>query len=99
MGGEPGSAKTADFRLRVHGEVVPDPRFLDGTVDLLAAENGGRLVGCSDAFYASPANIILPTWQTTRSWPAFCAAFWTSSRYGPLSTPTWPVTIARMTLS
>src|SRR6478736_4009261 len=47
-------------RLRVHGEVVLDPRFLDGTVDLLAAENGGRLVGCSDAFYASPANIILP---------------------------------------
>ncbi|MFC7752411.1 allantoicase [Tsukamurella soli] len=47
-------------RLRVHGEVVPDPRFLDGTVDLLAAENGGRLVGCSDAFYASPANIIQP---------------------------------------
>ena len=40
--------------------VVPDPRFLDGTLDLLAAENGGRLVGCSDAFYASPANIILP---------------------------------------
>ena len=37
-----------------------DPRFLDGTMDLLAAENGGRLVGCSDAFYASPANIILP---------------------------------------
>ncbi|KAA0021772.1 allantoicase [Antrihabitans cavernicola] len=47
-------------RLRVHGEVVPDPRFLGGTVDLLAAENGGRLVDCSDAFYASPANIILP---------------------------------------
>jgi len=47
-------------RLRVHGEVVPDPRFLAGTVDLLAAETGGRLVGCSDAFYASPANIILP---------------------------------------
>ncbi|MBJ8344648.1 allantoicase [Antrihabitans sp. YC2-6] len=47
-------------RLRVHGEVVPDPRFLGGTVDLLAAENGGQLVDCSDAFYASPANIILP---------------------------------------
>ncbi|WP_027505681.1 allantoicase [Rhodococcus sp. UNC23MFCrub1.1] len=47
-------------RLRVHGEVVPDPRFLTGTVDLLAAEHGGRLVECSDAFYASPANIILP---------------------------------------
>jgi allantoicase len=47
-------------RLRVHGVVVPDPRFLDGTLDLLAAENGGRLVATSDAFYASPANIILP---------------------------------------
>ena len=47
-------------RLRVHGTVVPDPRFLEGTVDLLAAENGGRLVGCSDAFYASPGNVILP---------------------------------------
>ncbi|MET0188716.1 MAG: allantoicase, partial [Pseudonocardia sediminis] len=47
-------------RLRVHGTVVPDPRVLTGTVDLLAAENGGRLVECSDAFYASPANIILP---------------------------------------
>ncbi len=47
-------------RLRVHGTVVADPRFLDGTVDLLAAENGGRLVECSDAFYASPGNIILP---------------------------------------
>jgi allantoicase len=47
-------------RLRVHGTVVPDPRFLAGTVDLLAAENGGRLVDCSDAFYASPANIIMP---------------------------------------
>jgi allantoicase len=47
-------------RLRVHGEVVLDPRFLSGTLDLLAAENGGRLVAASDAFYASPANIILP---------------------------------------
>ena len=47
-------------RLRVHGEVVPDPAVLTGTVDLLAAEVGGRLVDCSDAFYASPANIIAP---------------------------------------
>jgi len=47
-------------RLRVHGEVIPDPRFFGGTIDLLAAENGGRLIDCSDAFYASPANIILP---------------------------------------
>lgn len=47
-------------RLRVHGEVVPDPRFLTGTVDLVAAENGGRLVDTSDAFYSSPAQLLLP---------------------------------------
>jgi allantoicase len=47
-------------RLRVHGEVVPDPAFLTGTVDLAAAENGGRVVGCSDAFYSAPANLIAP---------------------------------------
>lgn len=47
-------------RLRVHGQVVPDPRLLTGTVDLLAAEGGARLVECSDAFYSSPANIINP---------------------------------------
>ncbi|MEJ2866303.1 allantoicase [Actinomycetospora sp. OC33-EN08] len=47
-------------RLRVHGTVVADPRFLAGTIDLLAAEHGGRLVECSDAFYASPANLTLP---------------------------------------
>ncbi|MGI8888783.1 MAG: allantoicase [Nocardioidaceae bacterium] len=47
-------------RLRVHGEARPDPRFLAGTVDLVALENGGSLVGCSDAFYSSPANLILP---------------------------------------
>jgi allantoicase len=47
-------------RFRVHGEVLPDPRFLGGTVDLVALENGGRLVGTSDAFYSSPVNLILP---------------------------------------
>jgi allantoicase len=47
-------------RFRVHGEVVPDPRFLDGTVDLAALENGGSVVDCSDMFYSSPANLILP---------------------------------------
>jgi len=47
-------------RFRVHGEVVPDPRFLTTTVDLLALENGGRLLDTSDAFYASPENLILP---------------------------------------
>jgi allantoicase len=48
-------------RFRVHGEVVLDPRFLTTTVDLLALENGGRLIGTSDAFYASPENLILPS--------------------------------------
>ncbi|MGU3433562.1 allantoicase [Actinomycetes bacterium M1A6_2h] len=47
-------------RFRVHGEVIPDPRFLTGTVDLLAADNGATLTACSDAFYSSPANIIMP---------------------------------------
>jgi allantoicase len=43
----------------VHGEVVLDPRYLTTTVDLLAQENGGRLIDTSDAFYSSPANLIL----------------------------------------
>jgi allantoicase len=47
-------------RLRVHGEVEPDPAFLTGTVDLAAAENGGQVVGCSNAFYSAPANLIAP---------------------------------------
>jgi allantoicase len=47
-------------RFRVHGEVLPDPRFLGGTIDLVAAENGGRLLETSDAFYSSPANLIVP---------------------------------------
>lgn len=47
-------------RLRVHGTPLPDPMFLAGTIDLAALENGGRLVGCSDQFYASAGNVILP---------------------------------------
>ena len=47
-------------RLRVHGEVVPDPAFMTGTVDLAAMANGGRVIGCSDAFYSSPSNLIMP---------------------------------------
>jgi allantoicase len=45
-------------RFRVHGEVVVDPRFLTTTVDLLALENGGRLLSTSDAFYSTPENLI-----------------------------------------
>jgi allantoicase len=47
-------------RFRVHGQVVADPAFLTGTIDLAAMENGGRIAGCSDAFYSSPSNLILP---------------------------------------
>ena len=47
-------------RFRVHGEPVPDPRFLGGTVDLAAVENGGDVVDCSNRFYSSPLNILQP---------------------------------------
>lgn len=62
-------------RLRVHGEPMPDPRLLDvGAIDLAATENGGLVVGCSDMFYGSPANLIAPGlarsmgegWETAR---------------------------------
>ena len=62
-------------RLRVHGEVIPDPVRLEiGTVDLAAAENGGRVIACSDRFYGSPNNLISPGlarapgdgWETAR---------------------------------
>jgi allantoicase len=62
-------------RLRVHGEVVPDPRFLaSGTLDLAALANGGVVTGCSNMFYSSPTNLISPGearvmgegWETAR---------------------------------
>jgi allantoicase len=62
-------------RLRVHGEPVPDPRLLpDGRADLAALEHGGLVVSCSDEFYGSPNNLILPGlaqtmgdgWETAR---------------------------------
>ncbi len=47
-------------RFRVHGEPVPDPRLLTGTVDLAALESGGAVVDCSNMFYSSPTQILLP---------------------------------------
>ncbi len=47
-------------RLRVHGQASPDPRLLRGTIDLAAAEHGGRVVDCSNKFYSSPTNLLLP---------------------------------------
>ena len=62
-------------RLRVHGEAVPDPRFLTaGALDLAALEHGGEVTGCSNMFYSSPRNLISPGlarvmgegWETAR---------------------------------
>ncbi|MQY03300.1 allantoicase [Actinomadura macrotermitis] len=62
-------------RLRVHGEVVPDPRLLTGlTVDLAALENGARVLECSNMFYSRPDNMLFPGlarnqaegWETAR---------------------------------
>lgn len=47
-------------RFRVHGEPLPDPRLLTGTVDLAALEHGGSVVDCSNMFYSSPTNLLLP---------------------------------------
>jgi len=62
-------------RLRVHGDVVADPRLLSAaSLDLAALENGGSVVGCSNMFYSSPTNLISPGetrsmgegWETAR---------------------------------
>ena len=64
-------------RLRVYGEVVPDwSRLrLRGDVDLGAVEHGGLVVDCSDMFFGSRHNLIMPGdathmgdgWETKRS--------------------------------
>ena len=63
-------------RLRVHGDVVVDwPRLARrGDVDLAAAEHGGVVVACSDMFFGSRHNLIMPGearhmgdgWETRR---------------------------------
>jgi allantoicase len=62
-------------RLRVHGDPVPDPRLLPaGTLDLAAMEHGGLVAACSNMFYGSPNNLLLPGlarsmgegWETAR---------------------------------
>lgn len=62
-------------RFRVHGEGLLDPRFAeDMTIDLAALENGGRITACSNMFYSSPNNLLLPGiarhmgdgWETSR---------------------------------
>ena len=61
-------------RLRVFGEVVPDPRRLGGRVDLAATCTGGRVEACSNMFFSAPANALAPGraqvmsdgWETAR---------------------------------
>ena len=63
-------------RLRVHGDVVADWGRLrqQGDVDLGAVEHGGTVVACSDMFYGSRHNLIMPGdathmgdgWETKR---------------------------------
>ncbi|MFI6605470.1 allantoicase [Streptomyces sp. NPDC050507] len=63
-------------RLRVYGEVTPDPAWLTalGTFDLVALENGGRVEDASDRFYSPATNTIQPGrsrkmddgWETRR---------------------------------
>jgi len=63
-------------RLRVHGEVLADWDRLrrQGDVDLGAVQHGGTVVACSDMFYGSRRNVIMPGeathmgdgWETKR---------------------------------
>jgi allantoicase len=63
-------------RLRIHGDVTPNPAWLDllGTVDLAGVLNGCTVTEASDGFYSSPGNTIMPDrsrkmddgWETRR---------------------------------
>jgi allantoicase len=63
-------------RLRVYGQVSCDwtARSPDHTYDLIALENGGRMLACNDAHFGSPNNLLMPGcglnmgdgWETRR---------------------------------
>ncbi|PWK51227.1 allantoicase [Actinoplanes xinjiangensis] len=61
-------------RLRVHGEVVPDPELLPKVFDVAAAEYGATVVDCSNMFYGNPQRMLMPGlarnmgdgWETSR---------------------------------
>ena len=66
-------------RLRVHGDVMPDVRWVGSRsrpqlVDLAAAEHGALVVSCNDMFFGSRHNLIMPGrgvnmgdgWETKR---------------------------------
>ncbi len=67
-------------RLRVHGEVMPEARWMGSRarpqlVDLAAAEHGALVASCNDMFFGSRHNLIMPGrgvnmgdgWETKRS--------------------------------
>ncbi|MFK8048963.1 MAG: allantoicase [Halioglobus sp.] len=68
-------------RLRVYGvPKVNRDNFVEGElVDLASVANGGRDVACSDMFYSSPSNLLMPNrginmgdgWETKRRRDAF----------------------------
>ena len=63
-------------RLKVYGEVKPHwSLFADKQIlDLVAVENGGRVISCNDMFFSSKDNLIMPNrganmgdgWETKR---------------------------------
>lgn len=63
-------------RLRVFGDVLPDWTKVkkDEVIDLVAVQNGGRVVACNDMFFGSMGNLIMPgrgehmgdAWETRR---------------------------------
>lgn len=61
-------------RFRVYGEVKIQTTDHQGTLDLLALENGGRVIAYSDAHFGHPRNLINPGrgvnmgdgWETKR---------------------------------
>ncbi len=61
-------------RLRIYGAVLPDIDNVEGFVDLVAVEHGGRAIACSDEHYGSMHNLNMPGrgvnmgdgWETAR---------------------------------
>ena len=65
-------------RLRVYGEVKPDFENLDEIIDLVAVENGGRALGCSDEHFGSMHNLNLSgAWYQYGRWLGDGAPPWT----------------------
>ena len=61
-------------RLRIFGEIRPDPQSALGSMDLFALENGGRAIAASDEHYGSMHNLNIAGrgvnmgdgWETAR---------------------------------